>query len=113
MLGFDANKVLLNARGASTEALLDRVTVYRDGMEPEALAIIERELRSRGVSAADVAAHGEKAGEVLRDANGLALRCSYCESPAVTAAWGMHRVFGLPLLPRRLRYCAKHGEPGA
>ena len=43
MLPFNPERVWQNAREASTEDLLDRVTVYRAGMEPEALEIIEEE----------------------------------------------------------------------
>src|SRR5262245_49520354 len=40
----DLEKVRANARAASTEDLLDRVTVFRDGLEPEAVAVLEEEL---------------------------------------------------------------------
>src|SRR5439155_24555963 len=115
MLEFNAEKVILNARGASTEELLDRVTVYRGGMEPEALEIIERELRSRGVKWEAVADHGDRrAGEVLMDRHGVALRCSFCDAPAVAQGMGWHRGFGLmPVLPRKRRYCQKHRPSSA
>lgn len=61
MLDFDAGRVAKNAQEAPTEDLLDRVTVYRGNLEPEAVGIIEEELRQRGVSAADVAAHADAA----------------------------------------------------
>ena len=116
MLEFNAEKVILNARGATTEELLDRVTVYRRGMEPEALEIIERELHSRGVKWETVADHGERNGrEALMDNHGVALRCSFCDAPAVAQGRGWHRLLGLvPLLPRKFRYCQKHkpGGPG-
>ncbi len=43
-------RVRQNAHSASTEELLDRVTVYRNGMEPAAIEVIEDELARRGVS---------------------------------------------------------------
>ena len=61
-----------------------------------------------------VAEHGERrAREVLVDDHGIALRCSFCDAPAVAQGRGWHKLLGLvPLLPRKLRYCAKH-KPGA
>jgi hypothetical protein len=97
---------------ATTEDLLDRATVYRDGMEPEALALIDAELRARGVGEAEVAAHTAK-GPALRDADGLPLRCARCSRPAVTVVWGWHRLFGLlPLFPVRRPLCAEHAPGG-
>ncbi len=46
-MDWDADRVRANARQASTEDLLERVTIYRSGMEPEAVEIIEAELRRR------------------------------------------------------------------
>jgi hypothetical protein len=110
MMEFDANKVMLNARAATTEDLLNRVTVFREQMEPEAVAIFEAELRSRGVTAADVVDHGDKArqGAVLR-ADGTAAECSFCRAPAVAQGWGWHKLWGkVPVFPRRLRWCREH-----
>ena len=59
-LAFDRDSVLANVRQADTEDLLNRITAYRDGMEPEAVAMIEEELRERGVTAAEIAAHHER-----------------------------------------------------
>lgn len=110
MRAFDAEKVLLNVRQATTEDLLERVTVYREGMEPEAVAIIERELRDRGVTPDEINVYRESARqEVLMDPEGVAAKCSFCEHPAVTAGWTMHRLWGkIPLFPRHLRYCKDH-----
>ncbi len=44
----DTQRLLLNVRQATDEDLLNRVTVYRAGMEPEALVVIEEELAQRG-----------------------------------------------------------------
>jgi hypothetical protein len=107
---FDAEKVRANARAASLEDLLDRVTVYRQGMEPAALPILEQELRSRGVSREQIDAHAaRREQEVLLGPDGWALPCSFCERPAVTQGWGWHRLWGLlPVFPRPFRYCAEH-----
>jgi hypothetical protein len=104
--------VRANVAQATTEDLLDRATVYRDGMEPEALEIIDAELRARGVSEAEAMAHAAK-GRAPRDADGLPLRCARCSRPAVTVVWGWHRLFGrLPLFPVRRPLCAEHASGG-
>lgn len=120
---YDREKVRENARKAETEDLLDRVTVYRAGMEPDALYVIEEELRGRGVTAADIDAHARRREEAgLCDDRGIPARCSFCDRPAVARGWGWHRYQGrwlpqslrgrLPLFPRPFWYCAIH-RPGA
>jgi hypothetical protein len=107
---YDDEKVWLNARQAGTEDLLDRVTVYRAGMEPAALAIIEAELNSRGISREDIAAHERaQTAASLRDENGVARSCSFCRRPAVVEMWGWHHLWGkVPIFPRKFRYCEEH-----
>ncbi|HXG08278.1 MAG TPA: hypothetical protein VNK04_00650 [Gemmataceae bacterium] len=104
---FDADRVRQNARVADTDDLLDRVTVYREGMEPEALDLIEEELRARGVTPAQIAAHArQRQGQVLRLPDGTAAVCSFCRRPAVAEGWGWHWLLGLlPIFPRRFFYC--------
>src|SRR5260370_39584119 len=97
---FNAERVRRNAATATTDDLLDRITVYRDGMEPEALEIIEAELLRRSVTLEQIAEHQANRGTVLRDGR-VARRCSFCFKPAVHEAWGWHRLFGrIPLFPR-------------
>jgi hypothetical protein len=113
---FDAQKVLVNARQAGTEDLLDRVTVYRAGMEPEAVEIIEDELRRRGVGRDQVEAHADKRQrEILPPLpDGTALKCSCCYRPAVVQGWGWHRLWGLlPVFPRYYSYCDQHRPEAA
>jgi hypothetical protein len=108
---FDSQKVWANARQATTEDLLDRVTVFREGMEPEGLAILEAELRGRGVTQDVIETHGRMRGETcLRTPDGTALKCSFCHKPAVVEGWGWLRfLWGMvPIFPRRLRYCQEH-----
>jgi hypothetical protein len=106
---FDLDRVRDNAAKAMTDDLLDRVTVYRSGMEPEALEVIETELARRGVGPRDIEAHAVSRQGTLRDASGLALRCVVCHQPAVGQSWQMLKVFGiLPLIPRRVALCAQH-----
>ena len=100
-----------NAHKADTEDLLDRLTIYRARMEPEALEIIEAELRSRGVNTPQIRAHEENRDkEVLWAEPGLALTCSFCHRPAVARGWTwQYFLFGVfPLVPRRANFCAEH-----
>jgi hypothetical protein len=110
MLDFDAQKCLTAIRQADKDELIDQVTAYRPGMEPEAIEMIEGELRRRGVSDAEVEARAEDCrSRCLFDASGVAIACSRCRRPAVTEVIGWHRLFGrLPLFPRKMRYCDAH-----
>ncbi len=86
----DRERLAVNVRSASTQDLLDRATLYRDGMEPEALELIEEELRRRGLTAAQQVDH----------------------ALAVSRGWGWHRLWGkVPLFPRRVTLCAEHATP--
>ena len=110
MLGFDLKAVARYIRKAETEELLDRVTVYRAGMEPAALDLMEGELDRRGVTRDQIAEHdaARRATAILHP-DGTAVRCSFCDRPAVVRAWGWHRLFGrLPIFPRRFALCAVH-----
>jgi hypothetical protein len=111
MFKLDLDRVRENVRRAATEDLLDRVTLYRQGMEAEAIEIVEAELRSRGVTAAIQVDHEQRHGDVLRDADGLPLSCHRCGAPAVTRVRTWHRLLGLlPLFPRWLPLCAEHAS---
>ena len=106
----DLRKVAAYVRRAETEELLDRVTVYRDGMEPAAIDLMENELARRGLSPEAIAAHDRARREtaILLD-DGTAVRCSFCERPAVARDWGWHRLWGrVPVFPRRFWYCEVH-----
>jgi hypothetical protein len=107
--------VRANVRQAATEDLLDRATVYREGMEEEALDIIEQELRGRGISRDAIAEHERKRREGARfDSRGIALKCHRCPRPAVVETWGWHYLWGLlPLFPRRFAWCEEHKPSGA
>ncbi len=128
---FDLKRVAEYIRGADTEDLLDRVTVYREGMEPAALDLMEGELDRRGVTREDMAEHDAKqraAAVMLPD--GTAVRCSFCDRPAVKQARGWHRLrmripfatllirrgelplgFSIPIFPCLFAYCAFHCAP--
>ena len=105
----DLDRVRDNAAPATTEDLLDRVTVYRSGMEPAALEVIEAELLRRGVGPREIEAHALARDTTPRDASGLAVRCTRCARTAVWRGWAMHQLWGvLPLFPRRVAPCAAH-----
>jgi hypothetical protein len=110
-MAIDHERVRDNVHKADTEDLLDRLTVYRARMEPEALEIVEEELRSRGINTPQIRAHEQKQDkEVLWAEPGLAQACSFCHRPAVARGWTwQYFLFGLfPLFPRRANFCAKH-----
>lgn len=106
----DLQAVRENARRAATEELLDRATIYRDAMEPAALALIEAELEDRGLGAGDLINHArDRDRENLIVRHGVAVRCSFCDRPAVAESVTWHRLWGrVPLFPRRFYYCTSH-----
>jgi len=108
---FNLDRVRNDARGATTEDLLDRATVYRAGLEPEALPVILEELRSRGVSPDAIVAHEEGRFGVVYDESGAARQCQehWCRKPAVTAEWRWFRLYDkVPVFPRRIYLCEEH-----
>jgi hypothetical protein len=115
---FDAQRVRENVRQATTEDLLDRITVYRAGMEPEAVEIIETELARRGVDADAIEAHACQRGfESIMLPDGTAQSCSLCHRPAVAQGWGWHwlspMIWGkrrplFPIFPRWYYWCLEH-----
>jgi hypothetical protein len=110
MPGFDLDRVRTEVHEAATEDLLDRITVFRRGLEPEAVELIEDELWSRGISDAEVRAHAEQLrSEVLWEEPGRAASCSYCGRPAVSRERRWHRLWGLlPVFPRWVNCCRLH-----
>jgi len=109
LMEFELERVQENVRQATTEDLLDRATVYRAGLEPEALPVILEELRSRGVTAEAIVRHEEAREGVVYDETGTAQKCTFCHKPAVTREWGWHRMFGrLPTFPRTFYLCEEH-----
>jgi hypothetical protein len=107
---FDLKPVAEFIRNADTEDLLDRVTVYREAMEPAAVDLMENELWRRGVTPEQVSDHAAERAEVVRRADGSAVRCVYCDRPAVSRRWGWHRLWGrVPIAFVPLARCEKHG----
>lgn len=97
-------------RRADTEELLDRVTVYREGMEPAALDLMEGELDRRGVTRTEIAEHdGRRREAAIMLPDGTAMRCSFCSRPAVAQKRRWHRLFGrVPVVPKVFAYCEVH-----
>jgi hypothetical protein len=108
-MDFNLDRVRRNVEAANTEDLLDRATVYRDGLEPEALPVILEELRARGVSPEAIVEHEQVRGEVLLDDRGVTMKCSHCNRPAIVREWGWHQLFGkFPVFPRAFWRCDMH-----
>lgn len=106
----DLRAVAENARRAETTELLDRVTVYRDDMEPAALDLIEGELARRGVEPDAIRDHHRLRRErLIRDADGSCVRCEFCDQPAVRLGRSWHRIGGIiPVFRRSFAYCEDH-----
>jgi hypothetical protein len=103
-------RIRANIQAMTTEDLLDRATVFRAGMEADALDCIERELRERGVNRDAIAEHERPRRETaLFDAHGIALKCHRCPRPAVVQTRDWHRLWGIvPLFRRRFLWCEEH-----
>lgn len=106
----DLKAVAANIRRSETEDLLDRITIYRQEMEPEAVALIAEELLRRGIGPELVAEHGRsRDDEALLREDGTVERCELCIRPAVARIRGWHRLWGrVPLFPREFAYCEVH-----
>jgi hypothetical protein len=128
---FPLREIAQYVRTAPTEELLDRVTIYREGMEPAALDHMEGELDRRGVTRAQIADHDAKQrATAIMLPDGTAKRCCRCNRPAVRDARGWHWMkvgipfigmligrgsvplgFSIPVFPRLHAYCEVH-DPG-
>ena len=109
---FDLNRVRQNAAKATTEDLLDRLTVYRAGMEPAAIEVIEAELDKRGIGEEEIQAHAAAKRDRVVMQGAVARKCSFCHRPAVKRGWGWYRLFWktVPLIPGRFWYCEEHAK---
>lgn len=95
---------------AENEELLDRVTVLRDELEPEARSRIESELTNRGVSPTEVASHGAaREAECLRRADGSVRRCWRCPALATELVRRWWKLYGvIPVVPVSRPVCREH-----
>lgn len=109
---FDPQKVLRKAGQTDTQALLDRVTVLREGMEPEAVDIFVAELARRGIGPEEIDRHDrELKHRVVRREDGLVGQCTVCSRAATDSRLDWHRLWGLlPLFKRRFYYCDRHAR---
>lgn len=106
----DPQRILDNARRAETEDLLDRVTLYRDQMEPDAVEVIEAELAGRGITPDDIRSHQrEYQHRVVRRSDGAVAKCSFCPRAATTSHRGWHKLWHLvPIFKRTYYACDEH-----
>lgn len=106
----DLRRVATFIRSASTETLLDRVTIFRCGMEPAAVDLMIHELSRRGIDEATIASyHQEKKHIVLFHDDGEAVRCSFCDRPAILRQKRWHRLWKrIPIFPKMFAVCDLH-----
>ena len=98
-----------NVKRSETRDLLDRVTCYRDCMEPEAITLIMEELYDRGITDHDIELHQQNNQEILKRSDGSAVKCSFCYRPAVQQGRGWHKLFGIvPIFQRSWSWCEDH-----
>lgn len=107
----DLQVIAATIRKAETEDLLDRVTIYRNEMEPAAVDLMEHELARRGFHYDAIDAHEtERASQSLFNDDGFAIRCEFCDRPAIAKNWGWHKLWDrLPIFRRWINRCAEHG----
>lgn len=112
-MDFSIDRVRDNVAKADTADLLDRVTAYAAGLEPEAVSVILEELRSRGVTPEAIVEHERSRPPAMMDPAGVAVKCSECPKPAVTREFGWFRVFGrkVPVVPGWFPKCEEHRKP--
>lgn len=112
MQQLNLERVKANVKQAETEDLLNRITIYRSGMESAAIDIIETELARRGVTVEQIDAHEKQfEGKMMKDGKGLPISCTFCSRPAIGRGWRWHRLWKLiPLFPRQIAYCEQHEE---
>lgn len=110
VLELNTQRLLDNAAKSETLELLDRVTVLRDHLEPEAVEIAEAELARRGITPEEIAAHARRwKHHVLRDERGIVWCCSLCGRAAVAEELGWYRLWGyVPIFRKRYRFCETH-----
>jgi len=117
-MSIDLKPVAEFIRKADTEDLLDRVTVYRESMEPAAVDLMENELWRRGITPEQMANHAANRAGVVRRTDGSAVRCThrdrsrgfFCDRPAMSVRWHWYRIWGkVPAFPWPLPRCREHG----
>jgi hypothetical protein len=103
-------KLLAHVGQMEQAELLDRVTVFRDALEPDAVEVMEAELARRGIGPEEIHQHYRQIKHrVLRDAHGIPAQCSWCERAAVEMREDFHKLWRLiPVAKRIWYYCERH-----
>jgi hypothetical protein len=103
-------KLLNYARTAETPLLLDRVTVLKAGMDPDAIEIFLAELARRGVGPERIRDHElDWKTRVLTRPDGLPATCVWCGRAATVQRQAWHKFFRLiPVYKRTQYYCEDH-----
>jgi len=102
-------------RRAETEDLLDRITVYRAGIEPEALELIEAEC-ARAFERAEIEATGAASSQTIPLPDGTVSGAVFCDRPALEQGWagiGSGTGAGVPALLLLLRATPGRGRAEA
>lgn len=110
MLTLDLQAVARRVAAVDTDVLLDWVTIAREGREPQAIAVVNKELHRRGVTAEQIAEHDRvRRDTVLFGVDGTAVKCCRCDRCAVVSVRGWFRLLRLiPLFPTQFAYCEQH-----
>jgi hypothetical protein len=103
-------KLLAHVAQMDQEELLDRVTVFREVMRPDAVEVMEAELARRGIGPDEIHQHHRQIKHrVLRDSHGIPAQCSWCERAAVEKREDFHKFWRLiPVAKRIWYYCDRH-----
>lgn len=103
-------KLLKYAHAAETTVLLDRVTVLRAEMNPDAVEIFLAELARRGVGPEQIRDHErEWKPKVLQRPDGMPATCVWCGRAATVQRQAWHKLLRLiPVLKRTQYYCGEH-----
>lgn len=105
-----AESRLSRIRAMPSPELLDRVTVLRDQIDPEALELLHAELASRGIGPDEIGAHQrEMKLKVIQHPDGMPAVCHQCGRAATFSRPEWHKLLGLvPLFPRQRYWCEEH-----
>ena len=103
-------KLLNYAHAAETPVLLDRVTVLKEGMNPDTIEIFLAELARRGIGPEMIRDHErEWKLKTLDRPDGLPATCVWCGRAATVQRQAWHKFLRLiPVYKRTQYYCAEH-----
>ena len=96
---------------AETNDLIERVTIQRDDLDPEALTIIMQELLSRNISAETVSEYEKSRDKFLYDSQGKPRLCNICGRPAISSIKSWLKFLRIvPIMPITEYCCEAHTE---